>query len=124
MFNYLFASYYKLFLKTKDDTPIYASVLMISITIVAWFMFILGLLRKYNIYNAFTIQNGKYFIYPIMFALLFFLYRFYRKERVSRILKTFDEKSLILKYIWAAITIIMLILPIVSSALLANNYIK
>jgi len=124
MINYLFACYYKLFSKTKDDAPVYASVLMISITICVWFLLIFGVLKNYDIYNAFSNPANKVFLVAIYFALLFILYRYYRKDRASKILKNFEEKSLFFKYFWSVITIIMLILPIVSTALLVNYHIK
>ena len=113
-----------MFLRKKDDTPVYASVLMISITICVWFLLILGFLKKFDIYNAFSNPASEVFLVAIYFVLLFFLYRFYRKDRASKILKEFDEKSLFFKNFWTAITIIMLILPIVSTALLVNSHIK
>ncbi len=118
--NFLFSSYYKIFLKTKDDTPIFATVCMIIFVFTAWLLFILILLEKYNIWDLFT-PTLIYIYIAINFIAMYFLFRFYKKEKVANILYLFEKKSLFVRNIWILISLLMLILPLVSNAVLLTK---
>lgn len=117
MFNYLFASYYQIFLKTKDHTPVYASVCMMALIFIGWFFVGVILLRKYNVYDMFptSTTGGKIFCIILFLSILFILNRFYRKN-VTRILEVYNEKSAFLRGLWTYLSIILLIIPYVLCA--------
>ncbi len=122
MLNYLFATYYKLFLKTKDDIPLFASVNMMTIIFMGWFLLGAILLRKYNVYDMFSTSTtvGKIFCIILYLSILFILNRFYRKN-ATRILEAHNNKSAFLRGLWGVLSVLLLIIPLVLCAKLLTK---
>ncbi len=113
MLNILFACYYNFFLKTKDNTPIFASVYMVSLLIVVWFFFFFILIMKTGTQNIFSNPISKY-IYAVMHLILIaLLYRFYSTGRVNSVIASFNDKSIFNKKSWFVFSAFLLVFPVV-----------
>jgi hypothetical protein len=123
IFKNIFSSYYSFFLKKKTEGPIYASVNLLAIALMVWSMLIIGLLDKYCGFKLFSIPYFKFFLVVYILSLIFFLYRYYtkNKNKLNDMIKVFDEKKRIYKIWWDSISFIFLVLPIILCAILANS---
>ena len=103
-----------MFLKTKDSTPIFAAVCMLSLMLIVWAFFILIIIIKVGGYNMSFSSVAKYSYIVIHLLLIFGLFHFYKKERVKDILISFGAASISKKRIWLVGSLIMLIGPLIA----------
>ncbi len=119
--NGFFFGYYKLFLKTKDKTPIFATVCTLSLLIIVWAFFILIIVIKLGGYNVSFNSAAKYSYILVHLLLIFGLYHLFNKERVRNILLSFETTSASKKRIWFLGSLIMLVVPLISIAFLLKK---
>jgi hypothetical protein len=117
----LFISFYKMFLKTKDDTPIFASVCMVSLTIIVWLFFILIVVIKLNDSRLFFDSLAKCIYIIIHLALILVLHYFFNKERVMKIRLAFEAKTRQKKRIWYFSTLLSFVCPMISIGFLLKK---
>jgi|SRR6266536_212058 len=114
MLNFLFISYYKIFLRTKDGTPIFAAVCVLSLVIVLWLFLPLIIIKKYSEYNIFSTAAFKYYYIIVHLTLIIFLYRFFKKEKVNKVLALFESKPIFFKRFWFLLAVFAFLVPTVS----------
>ncbi len=121
----IFSSYYSFFLQKKSVGPIYATVNLFAIALSSWGLFIMYLIKKFNWFDLFSIPSIKFFYVAFVLLLIFFLYKFYTKEKIkiNDRVKVFNTKTTFNKVLWNTISFTFLILPVVLIALSLNKYI-
>lgn len=118
--NKLFIVWYNIFLKTKDGTPIFASVCMITISIQLWFFVPFALLKRLEIFN-FLANNGIKVIYVLMYLIcIIILYNYFKKNRIDDYLNLFKNETHQWKIIWIVIAITLLLCPLILIALILS----
>ncbi len=123
IFKTIFSSYYSFFLRQKATAPIYATVNLLALALIVWSMLIFGLIDKYYGFKLFSIPYFKYFLVLYFLCLIFFLYRYFTKNKIKtdHMIKVFEEKKRSYKILWDSVSFCFLILPIILCALLANS---
>ena len=125
IFKNIFSSYYSFFLTKKAEGPIYATVNLLAIALSVWSLFIGVLIKRYNGFNLFLIPNFAFFYVAFILLLIFFLYKFYTKEKemvkINNRVKVFNAKTKIDNFFWNAISFTFLILPIILTAALLSK---
>ena len=124
-FKNIFSSYYSFFLTKKAEAPIYATVNLLVVALSVWGLLIGVLVKRYKGFNLFSTTNFAIFFVAFMLVLIFFLYKFYTKEKeivkVNDRLKVFNAKTEVKKFLWDTVSFTFLILPIVLTAVLLSK---
>lgn len=118
MLSFLFINYYKVFLRTKDGTPIFAAVCVLTLVIALWFFLLMIILKKYSEYNIFSTAAFKYYYVIIHVTLIISLYRFFKKEKVNKVLDRFETKPTFFKKGWFLMAVFAFLIPTVLIPLL------
>ena len=123
IFKNIFSSYYSFFLRQKATAPIYATVNLLALALMVWSMLIFGLLDKYCGFKLLSIPYFKFFLVVYILCLIFFLYRYYtkNKNKLNDMIKVFDKKKRIYKILWNSISFIFFLLPIIFYIILENS---
>ena len=96
-----------------------------AIAISTWGFLFGGLIKKYFGFDIFSIPHFAFFYIAFMLLLIFFLYKFFTKEKekieINYRIKVYNSKKTINKFLWDSISFTFLILPIVLTAILLSK---
>lgn len=120
----VFISSYRAYAK-KNDSPRISAAIFVVLWILGWFCFFLEAVCFYWRLNV-TIATSYllthlYYLFPALIGLMVFSYFYFSDKRIEKILKDFENRSSNFRNRWGWITVITLILPNISTAILINN---
>lgn len=121
MLRYLFISYYKLFLRTRDSTPIFAAACALSLTIILWILLVIFILNKFISLSILSTSLIEYFFIALYLMLIFLLYRFFKKDRVDNMLEWLESKPSYFGKISILVAILTIIIPFISIGILLKK---
>ena len=121
MFNYIFISYYKMFLRSKDDMPTYGAACFVSLVIIGWLFFLTISISKLFDYKITFTTSSKELYVILHILLMILLYRFFRKKEQLGLLDSFENKSIFFQRIWYFVSLTILIVPYILIAILLTK---
>ena len=112
--NNIFISFYEMFIKSKDGTPIFAAVCVFTLILVGFFFLIVLFVKKYYLYDL-TGMPGFTLCYMAGHLLtLILLYRHFQRKNIDDLVTSFDQKAEIVKTLWLVFSLFILTLPIIT----------
>ncbi|MGZ4008218.1 MAG: hypothetical protein ACXVJV_13695, partial [Mucilaginibacter sp.] len=121
VYNNIYASSYRFYAKFKGETPYSTSIILVTLCQVELFFLILTIIRKITGYNPFLLLPNKYYVLPIIFSWFVVLFKYYTKERVSRIVDEFERKDKNQKIFWGMLTLFSMMVPIIIIGILLKK---
>lgn len=120
-YNNIFASSYIFYSKQKNGTPLFTSICLVVACQMLFLFFLIILFKTLDIIDIFGMLPSKYYFLPVLLIWFIILIKYYSKEKVRAIMISFEEKTMWEKKFWGILTLISLIVPVITIALLLKK---
>lgn len=114
-------STYKYYSKFRNETPRFSAAAVVTVSQFTCVVLILTLLKRYMIWDFTRYVPSKFVALPIMFGWMAIIYRYYSKERISSLSKTFDELPRWKRIFWGVMSVVFFVLPLILFAFAASK---
>lgn len=111
MFNNILASAYKFYSRFKNEDPYIMSVFYLFMSQILMLVFIAALIRASMNIDILAVFGSKFIFGIFSIAFMAFLFWFYSKERVKKIIIIYEAKSKKAKIIWGTISWLSVLAP-------------
>ncbi len=122
MYKWIFVSTYKYYSKFKNETPRFSAAAVVTVSQFTCVVLVLTLLKKLMLWDFTRYVPNKFVALPIMFGWMAVIYRYYSKERITVLLKVFDELPKWKRIFWGVMSVVFFVLPLILFAFAASKH--
>ena len=109
----IFISYYLMFIKSKDKTPIFAAVSVLTLVFVGFFFLMVLFLKKRYAVDLTGVRGfGIYYVAGHL-LLMAFLFWYYKRKDIVNMRFVFEESKINYKIFWKILSMVILLLPFI-----------
>lgn len=117
MYSRIFISTYRYYSKFKNQSPRFSAAMVLALSQFCTLMLILIILQRALIWDAAKYIPSKFVVLPILFVWVLTIYKYFSEERISLLMKSFNELPKGTRQFWAVMSLVFFVLPMILIAI-------